>query len=247
MPGSQWGSPLQYDGGNIPTSGNVPAQGSTPTRSPPDPGTNAANINWQRGTAILGRNSPGIAQTDQGGIMNARAQQEQALGMMQQSAMGNGPSVAQAQTYGNMGANIASMNAASQGRGGPAQAMSTGANAMNNTAMQGGMARSNEQAGLMSMYGQNAAGLNANDVTQYGTDLQQMSRARDIATQQGIMNAQTVYGMNQQQESADLAKQSFQQQGHILDDQARQQAVNNTITGIGIGASVLGTGAAIFG
>lgn len=190
-------------------------------------------------SSINNRAAPGVAQSDQGGIMNARAQQEQALGLMQRSAMGQGPSVAQAQTYGQMGSGIAAMNAAGQSRGGPAQAMGIGGSSLNSMSAQGGQARAQEQAGLMNMYGKNAAGLNQADVGQYGMDLKQLGDTRGIGDQQSVLNAQTVYGANQQDMTGQLARQSFLQQSGQLDQQARDAAVANMESGAAVGVGLM--------
>lgn len=207
---------------------------------------NQAKQAAQADNQLMSRVGPAIAQTDQANTMQARGNQEQALGMMRNAAMGNGPSVAQAQTYGNMGGGIAAMNAASQGRGANvAGQMGTGSQNMSGMAMQGANARSQEQAGLMGQYGKAAAGLNASDIGQYGMDLEQMNRARGLANQQAMLNANTAFGQNQMDMNQNLAKQAYLQGSNQLNQQAKNQATQQMFSGIGTGLGLMATTAAL--
>lgn len=194
-------------------------------------GTDRANMVAAEGSYLMGRKGPQLTAQDTTGLQNARANQQSSLGLMQQAAMGQAPSIAQAQTYGAMGNNIAAMNAASQGRGGAAQAMAQGGGLMNNTAMQGAMSRSNEQAGYLNQYGQNTASLRGNDISQYGADTQQYLRGLGLSSQQGILNAQTNMQMQQQEMQNEINAASMRQavaqqwqQKRNNDNQTAQQA-----------------------
>lgn len=195
---------------------------------------------------LMSRIGPAISQTDQGNQMQSRAAQEQALGMMRNAAQGNGPSVAQAQTYGNMGGGIAAMNAAAQGRGANVGGqIASGAQGMSTMSNQGAMGRSQEQNGLMNQYGKAAAGLNASDIGQYGMDLEQLNRARGLANQQAMLNANTTFGQNNLDMNQNLAKQAYLQQSGQLQRAAQNQATNQLIGGIGTGLGLMATTAAL--
>lgn len=189
---------------------------------------------------LMGRAAPQLVAGDTSGLTQARNNQEQSLGLMRNAAMGQVPSIAQAQTYGAMGSNIAAMNAASQG-GPAAGAMNQGAGIMNNTAGQGAMARSGEQAWYMSQYGQATGGLQKNDIGQYGSDTEQYLRGLGLGTQQGILNANTVFGLQGQEMQNEIGHAAAAQQAQAQNQQQKNQDVQQGLTTAG---TVVGAAAA---
>lgn len=164
-----------------------------------------------RGAPTMGVNAEGVANNAQD-----RSMQNGAVDMQRKYAMGQGPSVAQAQTFGALGSGAAAMNVASQG-GHAAGAMAAGAPGMQSTAMQGGIARSKEQNGLMNAYGEGTNTLRKGDVGQYSQDMSQGIRSQGLSNDQNMLNAQTnLAGLGQEEQSEiqsqDFANALYQQQ-----------------------------------
>ena len=196
---------------------------------------------------MLGNISSGAPQQSNFGLNNANTltnaymaqqngtgAQNDALGMMQQAALGQGPSVAGAQM--NAGIQQAAQNAQSQmaanrGSGGLGMlnALNAGALAGGQAAGQGAVARAQEQLGNMANYG--AA---ANAAAQTGQNA--LAGATNISAlqQQGLEN----YSQLQQQNQQALANA----QQHINDQSAQgfSNALGNIGKIAGIGGSIAG-------
>jgi len=207
----------------------------------PDPGQDQKQGEKIAGfdQSLYNRQGPSLTAQDASQLAAARGQQTNALGLMQNYASGNGPSVSEAQTYGNLGSNIAAMNAASQGPSGPANAMATGYGAGVRASFAGAGQRSQEQAGLMQAYGQGAGKLGASDIAQFGTDTQQLGRAGQLAAQQGILNAQTIFGVNQQEANNQEALAAYQQGLWQQQQQQKSQQMGMEMQAINAGMGAM--------
>lgn len=163
---------------------------------------------------------------------NARQQQMQGLGYLQNMAQGNGPSAAQAQmAQGLSQAREQQASIAANARGGGANlaaAQAAGANAASNLSLQGiqatGALRAQEQANAMSQYGQQAGALRSSD----------FGRAQLSQSGQQLAQAQQQFGAGQASQYEQYMNQvRAQQQGYQQageDSNLRQWAAQNNLS-----------------
>ena len=159
--------------------------------------------------ASLQRTNMDLGQSDQ-----ARQQQLAAMGMAQQSAMGQGPSAASvmAQIQGNRIAQQQMAAATSRGFNPAAQrgAMYQGAQAQSDALQTAALARAQEQMAAQQNFGQQAQGLRA-------TDLGQAQSVAELQAQQNQLQAQM-------QQQANMQRSEFGQQRALTQAQLQQQA-----------------------
>lgn len=187
---------------------------------------------------------------DQGAVQGqqARAQQQEAIGLMGQAAQGQAPSVAQEQLRMGMDQNIRqSMALANSAGGGPGaqmlaqrQAAQAQAQAGQNLAAQSGLLRAQEMAQARGQFADATTAARAGDLGfqqqgfQQGLAPAQMGLQADLANQGATLQADTV--SNDLMLRAGIANQGAALTGRQLDD-ARERGLLQT--GLGVGTQTM--------
>ena len=213
----------------------------------------------QQYQGALGQFNQGIDMSDQ-----ARQQQMQGLGYLQNMAQGSGPSAAQAQmAQGLSQAREQQASIVANARGGGsnlAAAQAAGANAASNLGLQGiqatGALRAQEQANAMTQYGQQAGALRTSDFgraqlsgqqQQMAAGQQQFGAAQASQYEQYMQQVRAQQqGSQQAQEQQDLAREAAERGWSLSQDQINNAQTNSWL---GAGTSLASAGlmaAAVF-
>ena len=152
-----------------------------------------------RDASLMGRTTGmGHPVYEAGQVAQARARQQQGLGLLQAQALGQGPSVAQGQ-YAMANGHAQNAANAQMGSGNPLaarQAMMQGSQGMMGAALQGAAGRSQEQNSGMQAYGQGTSDLRGGDLAQRQQWLQQAQRDRALQLANAGQNAHATQGWN---------------------------------------------------
>lgn len=157
----------------------------------------AADAINARNNSILGRPTPSLTDTsayhDQ--IAAARANQLASLGLLKNSAMGQGPSYANAQAAIALGQGINAMHAPQGNALAQRNAMLAGGGALGNLGAQGAMARGTEMGNAMQAYGTGAQAIRGGDLAGQQAAAQQYGRQQQLALQGARANQGLVQGL----------------------------------------------------
>jgi len=157
---------------------------------------NADKIARARNQGILGRPTPALTDTTpyQDQVAAARANQLASLGLLQKSAMGQGPSYANAQAGIALGQGINQMHAPQGNALAQRNQMLAGNQALGTLGGQGAMARGTEMGNALQAYGTGAQAIRGGDLAGQQAAAQQLARQQQLYLQGAKSNQGLVQG-----------------------------------------------------
>lgn len=197
--GKIWGSDYSYDvGGASEYGGHSGGQKWANRQQAIAEAENKAIL--ARNAQILGRPTPALTDTTpyQDQIAAARANQLASLGLLQKSAMGQGPSFANAQAAQALGAGVNRLGgsvANAQNALAARQQMLAGNNAFGQVNAQGALARGTEMGNAMNAYGTGAQAIRGGDLAGQQAAAQQLARQQALYLQGAKSNQGLVQGL----------------------------------------------------
>ena len=192
---------------------------------------------------ILGRPTPAFTDTSAYAqqVAAARANQLASLDNLRKSAMGQGPSYANAQSAIGLGQGINQMHAPQGNALAQRNQMLAGNAALGQVAGQGGLARGTEMGNALNAYGTGSTGLRGGDLAGQQAAAQQLGRYQALGLQGAKGNQGLVQGLEGLAMDSNLAKTKAAQDWYDYWIKEQGAQANNNAQSVGAGAAAFAT------